>query len=289
MADVKWVKLSTDIFNNRKIRQIERMPDGYAYITAWVKLICLAGTVNDRGSIYLTRTMPYTVQMLATELAMDDELLSSALEIFARFGMIEVAKNGVIRLVNWEEYQNSDKLEIIREQSRERMAKKRIKDTEKASQERNGSVTDALQERNKSVTEASQERNGSVTVTQCYATEEEREEEGEEESLSISLARASREAQKNDEDAKEKCEENKKTALDKERRKQKLLGGTLGKGVVLISDEQLDDLLDKLSVDEFEHYVEAVAKCELNGKHFRSTHYQAILKMAAQDRKKEGE
>nr|DAH85304.1 MAG TPA: hypothetical protein [Caudoviricetes sp.] len=28
MADVKWIKLSVDMFNNRKIRQIEFMPEG---------------------------------------------------------------------------------------------------------------------------------------------------------------------------------------------------------------------------------------------------------------------
>lgn len=74
--------------------------------------------------------------------------------------------------------------------------------------------------------------------------------------------------------------------IPREEAKQKLLGGTLGKGVVMLSDEQIDDLLDKLSIEEFNKYVEIVADCELNGKPYRKkTHYQAILDMVAKDRR----
>jgi hypothetical protein len=72
----------------------------------------------------------------------------------------------------------------------------------------------------------------------------------------------------------------------KERLKVKVLQGKLGKGVVRLSVEQIDDLLDKLSIDEFNKYVEIVADCELNGKPYRKkTHYQAILDMVAKDRR----
>ena len=75
-------------------------------------------------------------------------------------------------------------------------------------------------------------------------------------------------------------------AADKERTKMNFLGGSLGRGVVLLSDEQIDDLLDKLSIDEFNKYVAIVADCELNGQKFKKkTHYQAILDMVAKDRK----
>ena len=72
----------------------------------------------------------------------------------------------------------------------------------------------------------------------------------------------------------------------REAAKMKLLGGTLGKGVVMLSDEQIDSLLDELSLDEFNKYVEIVADMELSGKHYKKkTHYQAILDMAAKDRR----
>lgn len=63
------------------------------------------------------------------------------------------------------------------------------------------------------------------------------------------------------------------------------IGGTLGQGVVFLSEEQMDDLLSWLSKDEFDYYVGIVAECELSGKKFtKKTHYQAICDMAKKDR-----
>ena len=73
---------------------------------------------------------------------------------------------------------------------------------------------------------------------------------------------------------------------DKESVKLKYIGGSLGKGVVMLSDEQVDSLLDRLSIEEFNKYVGIVADCELNGKPYKKkSHYQAILDMVKADRK----
>ena len=73
---------------------------------------------------------------------------------------------------------------------------------------------------------------------------------------------------------------------ERERLKMTFLGGELGGGVVLLNQEQLEDLLDSLSFDEFNKYVGIVRDCELNGKSYKKkSHYQAILDMAAKDRK----
>ena len=74
---------------------------------------------------------------------------------------------------------------------------------------------------------------------------------------------------------------------DREEAKLKYLKGSLGKGVVMLSDEQIDDLLDKLSVEEFDKYVSIVADCELKGHRYTNkSHYKAILDMVAKDRRK---
>lgn len=71
-----------------------------------------------------------------------------------------------------------------------------------------------------------------------------------------------------------------------EDRKRKAFGGELGGGVVILSQEQINDLLEKLSLDEFDHYVGVIRDCVLRGKKFtRKTHYQAILDMVAVDRR----
>ena len=67
--------------------------------------------------------------------------------------------------------------------------------------------------------------------------------------------------------------------------RRRYLGG-IGKDVVFLSDEQMSDLLDKLSIEEFDHYVGVVADNELKGHHYRKkTHYQAILDMVNKDRR----
>jgi hypothetical protein len=76
------------------------------------------------------------------------------------------------------------------------------------------------------------------------------------------------------------------TSEERERLKTKIQHGELFQGKVVLSDAQMDDLLDKLSFDEFNHYVGVIVNRIDIGKPFkRKTHYQAILDMATQDRK----
>ena len=94
-----------------------------------------------------------------------------------------------------------------------------------------------------------------------------------------------------DEDENAASDEAKKKLSEylEECRKMKYTGGTLGQGVVMLSLEQENDLLDRLSFDEFNKYVAIVRDCELKGQHFKKkTHYQAILDMALKDRKLKG-
>lgn len=119
MADVKWIKLAVDMFDNRKIRQIETLPDGDGIIVIWVKLLCLAGITNDGGLVYFTRDIPYTEQMLANYFQRPIALVQMALRVFQQFGMIELVDD-IIMVSGWEKYQSLDRLERIQAQNRER-------------------------------------------------------------------------------------------------------------------------------------------------------------------------
>ena len=235
--DVKWIKVSTSMFeSSRKIKQIEVMPEGDTILVIWLKLLLLAGNVNDRGAIYITPEIPYTEEMLANELRRPLTTVRMALSVFETFGMIEIEDN-IYRLSSWEKYQSTDKLEEMREKNRERQKK--------------------WYDKQKALPNVSP----NVRITLPNAVEEERDLEKDLEIHSITPAHK------------------KEQALEK-------LGGSLGKGVVMLSEEQMDDLLDKLSLDEFNKYVAIVADCELNGKRYKKkSHYQAILDMAAKDRK----
>lgn len=124
MADVKWIKIAVDMFDNRKIKQIGSMPEGDSLLLMWVQLLCLAGNVNDGGFIYLTKEIPYTDEMLATQFNKPISAVRLALKTFEQFGMIEIINN-MIFLSSWEKYQSTDRLATIREKDRERKRRKR--------------------------------------------------------------------------------------------------------------------------------------------------------------------
>jgi len=126
MSEVKWIKLDNDIFNNRKIKQIEKMPDGDSIIVIWLKLLTLAGHVNDGGFIYITKDIPYTDQLLANEFDRPLATIQMALEVFRNFGMVDLHSN-ILHVSNWEEYQNIEGMEKIREQNRLRKQNQRVR------------------------------------------------------------------------------------------------------------------------------------------------------------------
>lgn len=63
----------------------------------------------------------------------------------------------------------------------------------------------------------------------------------------------------------------------------KKLDGKLGKGVVVLTDEQFDVLLDKLGFDAFNHYIEKLANFIIEKDAYVSNHYKTILKWAEED------
>ena len=120
--EVTWIKLSTDMFNNRKIRQIEAMGDGDAIIVIWLKILILAGELNDGGQVYLTREKPYTEELLSVQMNKPREIVALALRTFEAYGMIDIT-DGFITIHNWERYQNIEGMERIKEQNRDRQKK----------------------------------------------------------------------------------------------------------------------------------------------------------------------
>ena len=66
MADVKWIKIATDIFDDDKILLIESLPDSDSIIVIWFKLLCMAGKQNNCGVFMMNDRIAYTDEMLAT-------------------------------------------------------------------------------------------------------------------------------------------------------------------------------------------------------------------------------
>ncbi len=124
MTTIKWIKLVSDMFDNRKIKQIRKMPDSDAIIVIWLQILCLAGHTNDNGLVYFSKDIPYTDEMLATEFDRPVATIRLALSVLVKFGMIEII-NDILLVSNWEKYQSQGRLESIRDYNREKKRESR--------------------------------------------------------------------------------------------------------------------------------------------------------------------
>lgn len=125
MANVKWIKITTDIFDDEKILLIESLPDAYAIITVWFKLLCLAGKQNNSG-VFMMGKIAYTDKMLATIFRMKESTVTMALNTFEQFEMIEIV-DGVITIPNWNKHQSLDAYESKKERDRLYQSQRRAK------------------------------------------------------------------------------------------------------------------------------------------------------------------
>lgn len=126
MSEIKWIKITTDIFDDEKICLIDALPDRDAIIVIWIKLITLAGKLNRKGVLAISKNIIYTDETLAQTFHRPLNTVRMALEVFEKFGMVEKI-DGVIVLPNWEKHQNIDGMEKIKEQNRNRAARHRQK------------------------------------------------------------------------------------------------------------------------------------------------------------------
>jgi len=123
MAEVKWIKIVTEFFDDEKIKLIEAIPEADMILIIWIKLLTLAGKKNVNGYIFLTENIPYTDEMLATIFKRPLNTIRLALETFKKFKMISCDENEIMYITNWGKYQNIEGLEKIRELGRARQAK----------------------------------------------------------------------------------------------------------------------------------------------------------------------
>lgn len=118
MAEIKWIKIVTDIFDDEKILLIESLPEADSIIVCWFKLLCLAGKQNNSGVLMLNDRMPYTDEMLSAIFRRPLQTVRLAIETFESFGMIEII-NGTITIPNWDKHQNVERIERLREYQKE--------------------------------------------------------------------------------------------------------------------------------------------------------------------------
>ena len=242
-----WLKLKRDFFKRHDIRIIEEMPNGKDYVLFYLKL--LLESIDHEGTLRFSDTIPYNEQMLSVITNTNVDIVRAAMNLFTELNLIEIFDDQTIYMGEVEKMIGSES------DSAGRM--RRLRERQQASL-CDGDVQKSDTEK-EIETKREKEINKDIYIN--HSSEEALWKKGLSTGLSTELS----------------------TGEDSQR---KFLCGDLGKGVVFLSQEQKASLLEKLSIDEFNHYVGVVADCILKGKPFKKkTHYQAILDMAIADRK----
>ena len=247
-----WLKLKRDFFKRHDIRIIEEMPNGKDYVLFYLKL--LLESIDHEGSLRFSDTIPYNEQMLSVVTNTNIDIVRSAMKLFTELNLMEVLDDATIYMAEVNNMIGSESW------SAERVRRFRSKQQQ------------ALL--------------CNADVTSCNEEKEKEEEKDKDIDKDIEIERENDFAFHRSVSKSEPLSDFSTDLSTIEETKRKMLGGELGQGVVFLSNAQMDSLLEKLSLEEFNHYVSVVAECILKGKPFRKkTHYQAILDMAAADRK----
>lgn len=131
MNNVKWVKLCTDIFSNRKVKILLKERDGDTFFRVWIQLLTIAGECNRSGGLFLNDNKPFTLKELAKIIGKTEKKFEKILTKMIELGMITYEQNTYI-IKNWGKYQSVDKLEKMRIDNNERQRRYRERKKEKS-------------------------------------------------------------------------------------------------------------------------------------------------------------
>ncbi len=131
MNNVKWVKLCTDIFSNRKVKILLKERDGDTFFRVWIQLLTIAGECNRSGGLFLNDNKPFTLKELAKIIGKTEKKFEKILTKMIELGMITYEQNTYI-IKNWGKYQSIDKLEKMRIDNNERQRRYRERKKEKS-------------------------------------------------------------------------------------------------------------------------------------------------------------
>ena len=249
MAEVKWIKIVTDVFDDEKTLMIETLPEADSIIVIWFKLLCLAGKQNNSG-VFLMGRMPYTDEMFATVFRRPINTVRLALRTFEDFGMIEII-NDTVTIPNWDKHQSLDAYEKKKERDRLYRAERRAAQKQIAEKSSDSRLTVARQSPDES----------SDVVSKIRVDKNRKDKTRSDVDVEVDLP----------------------TATATEEDVLKLVGGSLGKGVVYLTDRQLGDLMDRLGLDAFNRYVDRLATFIIDKNAHVKSHYETILKWYEED------
>ena len=106
MRERKYVKFRVDMYEDTKFKIIDMKPERDVIHYIWSRIVLLAGKANLEGDLYLSRSIPYTIETLAIEFNRDLAQIKLALDLFIELEMIELTEDKVYRVKNFAKHQN---------------------------------------------------------------------------------------------------------------------------------------------------------------------------------------
>lgn len=101
MSDNKkyyYMKLKENFFDSDEMIVLESMPDGYLYTNILMKLYLRS--LKDNGCLMFKGVIPYTPDVLARVVRHNVGVVEKAIEIFKKFGLVEILDNGAIYMMD---------------------------------------------------------------------------------------------------------------------------------------------------------------------------------------------
>lgn len=125
MYGIQWFKVDKNIFSNRKIQLILKLPEGDTYFRVWLQLLAIAVECGNEGILEIGEK-PILIQDFSKIMGKSNKKIEKILDKFLELGMLK--KEGKTFLIkNWDKYQSIEKYEKYQMQNRARQRKYREK------------------------------------------------------------------------------------------------------------------------------------------------------------------
>lgn len=258
MADSKkyyWLKLKRDFFKRHDIRIIEEMPNGKDYILFYLKL--LLESIDHDGTLRFSDAIPYNEQMLSVVTNTNIDIVRSAMKIFTELNMMEILDDGTLYMHEVNRMIGS----AVDSDAANRQ--RRCRERKKQALLQNVTPTVTKNNESKSI-ELEKELDIELDVAVATGGNIDTEEE-----LSTNSP----------------TNEDEYACFRRTGKNFELQNGKLGRGVVLLTPEQDDILLEKLGFDGYNHYISKLADFIIEKGAKVANHYATILKWAKEDAK----
>lgn len=243
-----YMRLKENFFEEDAIKIIESMPDGYLYSNILLKLYLKSLKFN--GKLMFNERIPYNPAVLATITHHQVGTVEKAIELFKELDLIEVLDNGAIFMLDIQNFIGKSNTEA----DRKREYRARIK-SEKQKLLEGGQMSGQCPPEIEKERKKEKERDLKV--------EEEKEaspEESDSDNSDNSDSESTSENEVNSEDVLQ-C----------------------FKGGVMLTDNQIGELLDEIGLEAFDYYVAKLGAWIEKKGFFIKNHYETIRKWHAED------